>query len=161
MRLAALACAALLAASPAWAQPAPEASRHEAVAFGAAIGIDAQVTEALARIHGDLLRRTMAQNGKALDVDAPLVDELLMPSFTARRDQLTAVMLEPWARHFTAAELRLLRNFFASPLGQRYLALQPTIATETSQGVEDWSRRVFSNIVENETEELRARGLRF
>ena len=66
---------------------------------------------------------------------APLVDELLMPGFNARRDELTAVLLEPWARNFTVSELRLLRNFFASPLGQRYLSLQPTIASETAQGV--------------------------
>ena len=117
MRIAAIVLAALLLAPPAWAQPAPVTappgataeSRHAARALGEVIGIDAQVTDALA-------------------------DQLLMPGFTARRDELTAVLLEPWASNFTPAELRLLHGFFASPLGQRYLRLQPTLARQAAQG---------------------------
>lgn len=168
MLRAALVLAALLLAAPAWAQPAPNAppgataeSRHAARALGAVIGIDAQVTDALARIHLDLLARVMQQDGKGLDVAAPIVDQLLMPGFTARRDELTAVLLEPWASNFTPAELRLLHSFFASPLGQRYLRLQPMIARQAAQGVADWNQRVFNEIVENLSAELRARGLRF
>jgi hypothetical protein len=172
MRRAAIVLAALLAALPAWAQPAPatgpgappgttEESRHAARALGAVIGIDAQVRDALAAIHLDLLRRTMQRGGQGLDVAAPVVDQVLMPGFTARRDELTAVLLEPWASNFTPSELRLLHSFFASPLGQRYLRLQPTIAQQAAQGSEKWSQRVFSDIVENQTDELRARGLRF
>ena len=92
----------------------------------------------------------MQQGGEGLDVAAPVVDQLLMPGFTARRDELTAVLLEPWASNFTPAELRLLRGFFASPLGQRYLRLQPIIARQAAQGSEDWSKRVFSDIVESQ-----------
>jgi len=171
MRRAAILLAALLLAPAAWAQPVPagpnappgatEESRHAARALGAVIGINVQVTDALAAIHRDLLRRTMQQGGKELDVAAPIVDQLLMPGYTARRDELTAVLLEPWASNFTPAELRLLHSFFASPLGQRYLRLQPTIAQQAAQGSENWSQRVFSGIVESQAEELRARGLRF
>ena len=170
MRRAAIVLAALLLAVPASAQPAPgpnappgatAESRHAARALAAVIGIDAQVTEALARIHLDLLHRVMQQDGKGLDVAAPIVDQLLMPGFTDRRDELTAVLLEPWASNFTAAELRLLHSFFASPLGRRYLRLQPTIAQQAAQGVADWNQRVFNEIVENLSAELRARGLRF
>ena len=71
------------------------------------------------------------------------------------------MLLEPWASNFTPAELRLLHGFFASPLGQRYLRLQPTLARQAAQGSEDWSRRVFSDVVESQSIELRARGLRF
>jgi hypothetical protein len=172
LRCAAIALAALLAALPAWAQRVPatdpdappgatEESRQVARAFGAVIGIDAQVKDALAAIHLDLLHRTMQQGGEDLDVAAPVVDQLLMPGFTARRGELTAVLLEPWASNFTPAELRMLHSFFASPLGQRYLRLQPTIAQQAAQGSEKWSQRVFSEIVENQSDELRARGLRF
>jgi len=168
MRIAAIALFALLAASPAWAQPVPAAvpsgataeSRRAAHDLGPVIGIEAQVTDVLARIHLDLLRRTMAQNGKGVDVAAPIVDKLLMPGFTARAGELTTVLLEPWAANFTAGELRLLRSF-ASPLGQRYLRLQPTLANQAARGWEDWSQRVFLQIVENQSAELNARGLRF
>ena len=169
MRIAAFALLALLAAPSAWAQPAPVAappgataeSRRAAHELGAVIGIEAQVTDVLARIHLDLLRRTMAQNGKGVDVAAPIVDKLLMPGFIARADQLSAVLLEPWAANFTTGELRLLRSFFASPLGQRYLRLQPTLTSQATRGWEDWSQRVFRQIVENQSAELSARGLRF
>ena len=170
MRRAAIVLAALLLAAPAWAQPAPgpsvppganAESRHAARVLGAVIGLDAQVTDALARIHLDLLGRVMQQNGKGLDVAAPIVDQLLMPGFIARRDELTAVLLEPWASNFTPAELRLLHGFFASPLGRHYLRLQPAIADQAAQGVADWNQRVFTEIVENLSAELHARGLRF
>jgi hypothetical protein len=168
MRLAIVLLAALLLGAPAAAQPDPGAppgatadSRRAARALGEVTGIDAQLADAFAAIHSDLLRRVMQQGARDIDVAAPIVDTLLMPGFTARRDELEAALLEPWAANFTPGELRLLRSFFASPLGQRYLHLQATLASQAAERAKDWSDKVFRQIIEDQSDELLARGLRF
>jgi hypothetical protein len=165
MRIAAIALAALLLAAPAWAQSTPpgatDESRRLALELGGVIGIDAQVADVFASIHLDLVRGTMQQSGKGVDLATPIVDTLLMPGFTARRDELAAVLVEPWASNFNPGELRLLHSFFASPLGQRYLRLQPTLVRQATQGSDDWKQQVLRVIVQTHATELRARGLQF
>lgn len=144
--------------------PAPgatAASREAARALGDVIGIDTQVDAALARIHRDLLDRVIQRTGKDVDVASPIVERLLMPGFTAQRAELKAALLEPWASNFTAGDLRLLRSFFASPLGGRYLRLRPAIDREAAAAADQWSRRVFRDTTERNSIELEALGLRF
>ena len=148
--------------------PAPEAppgataeSREAARALGEVIGTADQVRDVLAEIRADLLTRTMRASSSWVDEATPVVDQLLMPGFTARRDELAGLLLEPWAARFTPRELRLLRSFFASPLGRHYLRVQPALSREAAQRWHGWSERVFRDIVDNRLDELRAHGVRF
>jgi hypothetical protein len=136
-------------------------SRDAALALGPAIGVAGQAADLLARIRMDLLRRTMQQSGKRVDEAAPIVDELLMPGFTEQAGGLNAALLEPWASNFSPGELRMLRSFFASPLGQRYLRLQPVLASQAVRESEEWSQRVFRQTIDRRMDELRARGVQF
>ena len=94
-------------------------------------------------------------------VATAVVDEILMPNFRARSGELVAEMMEPYVLNFTISDLKALRAFFGSPLGQKWLRTIPVARTQGEQAGLAWGQRVFQDSVDRHADELRARGLKF
>ena len=63
--------------------------------------------------------------------------------------------------NFTFTDLRALRNFYASPLGQKLLRTQPLVQQQGLQAGLAWGQKIFQDSVDRHADELRARGLKF
>jgi hypothetical protein len=90
----------------------------------------------------------------------PVVDELLMPDFVADATTLSNMIVEAWARAFTADELRNLRNFYNTPLGEKLLRTIPQLNQIINQNGQVWAQRVFTQVSQKYAEEFNKRGLK-
>jgi hypothetical protein len=115
----------------------------------------------LATMRTEMIRATVRASEMSEEAATAVVDEILMPNFRARGAELVAEMTEPYAVNFTISDLRALRAFFASPLGQKWLRTIPVARTQGEQAGLAWGQRVFQDSVDRHADELRARGLKF
>jgi hypothetical protein len=163
-------------AAPAWAQgtrPSGQAqgqgavaasleeNRREAAALAEAFDIPRQVEALVREARDEMIRATMAASGLPEAEAAAIVDEIMMPNFKARAQELVTEMIEPYAVNFTYSDLRALRAFYTSPLGQKLLRVTPLAQAQARAAGLAWGQRVFQESVDRHADELRARGLKF
>jgi hypothetical protein len=146
------------AAAP--APPSAEALR-EAKALTDVLGIPAQAKAVLAQIRGQVIQATIAASGKSVAEASAIADELMMPEFANKEQDLANALILPWANGFTPAEMRDLRTFYGTPLGKRLLATMPIVTQQTVQVGQEWMQKTFRDAVAKHADELRARGLKF
>ena len=163
----------LSAAIPAFAQPAPgtapapavtpevQAALTQARAMAEMLNVPQQVKTLIQGMRSQLVQATIQASGKSVEDAAKVVDEIMMPDFTAATPELTEAMLQPWANNFSAADLKGLQEFYSTPLGQKLLKTVPLVSQQVGQVVQGWSQRVFRTAVQKHQQELRERGLKF
>ena len=115
----------------------------------------------LGTMRSEMIRATMRASEMPETAATAVVDEILMPNFRARSGELVAEMMEPYVLNFTISDLKALRAFFGSPLGQKWLRTIPVARTQGEQAGLAWGQRVFQDSVDRHADELRARGLKF
>jgi len=142
-------------------QPGLDDNRREVRQIAEMLDIPRQAEALLIRMREEMIRATVKASTMAEDEAARIVDDILMPNFTARSAELTAAMMEPYAVNLTISDLRALRAFFASPLGQKWLRVQRLARTQGEEAGLAWGQRVFQDSVDRHVDELRARGLKF
>jgi hypothetical protein len=171
-RLAMLAAALLVAvslAAPLWAQtaaptpPAAEidaAKREAAAALVETAQLQTLATSTLLAMRSNLIGALLRSNPRlGPDRAAAVVDEVLMPDFRAQLGELVTAITMLYAAEFTTEELRALREFYASPLGQRVLRATPQLVVAGNRLGEAWARRVAEEALTRHAEELRRRGI--
>jgi hypothetical protein len=136
-------------------------NRREVRQLAEMLDIPAQAEALLVRMRTEMIRATIAASTLAEDEAARIVDDILMPNFTARSAELTAEMMEPYAVNLTISDLKALRAFFVSSLGQRWLRVQKLARAQGEEAGLAWGQRVFQDSVDRHVDELRARGLKF
>ena len=163
----------LVSAAPSFAQPAPGAAPAPAVtpevqaamvqarAMAEMLNVPQQVKTLLNAMRSQMVQATIQASGKSVEDAAKIVDEIMMPDFNAATPELTEAMLQPWANNFTAADLKGLQEFYATPLGTKLLKTVPLVSQQVGQVVQAWSQRVFRADVQKHQQELRDRGLKF
>ncbi len=162
--LASLVAAALAGAALAQGtRPAPgiDENRREVRQMVEVFDIMRQAEGMMATMRAEMIRATMRAGEMPEPVAAAVVDEILMPNFRARSGELVAEMMEPYAINFTISDLKALRAFFGSPLGQKWLRTIPVARGRGEQAGLAWGQRVFQDSVDRHADELRARGLKF
>lgn len=112
-------------------------------------------------MRAEMIRATIRAGEMPEPAAAAVVDEILMPNFRARSGELVAEMMEPYVLNFTISDLKALRAFFGSPLGQKWLRTIPVARAQGEQAGLAWGQRVFQDSVDRHADELRARGLKF
>ena len=140
--------------------PATEASRREARALGEKLGWETQVRGIINTLRTAMIVNLSQLNSKSPQEMQPVVDELLMPDFVADAATLSNMIVEAWARAFTADELRNLRNFYNTPLGEKLLRTIPQLNQIINQNGQMWAQRVFTQVTQKYTEEFNKRGLK-
>ena len=131
---AALAGAALAAATTAGAQPPPDAER---LALAHQIVQEIGGTEGLVRSLGSAMDAMAAQlptaDGAKAQADMAQMQAYVKERLTAYTPQLAAATEHVYARDFTAAQLRDIAAFYGTPTGRVMAAKMPEIARDSVQ----------------------------
>lgn len=146
------------AAAP--ASPATEASRREARALGDKLGWENQVRSIINTLRTAIVMNLAQLNGKPPQEIQPIVDDLLMPDFIGDSATLSNMIVEAWAAAFTAEELRNLRTFYNTPLGDKLLRTIPQLNVVINQAGQGWAQKHFQAVQQKYAEEFAKRGLK-
>jgi len=146
------------------AAPAPvvtEASRREARALGEKLGWEAQVRGIINTLRTAIIVNLAQTNGKAPQDMLSVVDDLMIPDFVGDERTLHGLIVEAWAGAFTDVELRNLRTFYNTPLGEKLLRTIPQLNTIINQAGQAWAQKVYQQSQAKHTDEFTKRGLKF
>lgn len=86
------------------------------------------------------------------------LDEFILPDLRAHVGAFTEETIAIWAGHLTVEEMRAMRDFHRSPLGQRMLEVQLRINAAINIAATAWAQRVVNTALARHRETLRARG---
>ena len=179
MRLITIALAALLllgasaqAQTPPAAPPAvspsataptpPSAEAHQAAAaLTEMIGVNRQSQQLVAVMRAQMVQMVVRTSGKTPEESTKIVDEVLMPDFTAQENELTTAIIDVWATSFSLEDLKGLLAFYTTPLGQRLIATLPQITQQGMAAGQNWGRSIYQTALQKHKDELIARGLKF
>jgi uncharacterized protein len=146
------------------AQPAPvitEASRREARALGEKLGWESQVRGIINTLRNAIIVSLAQANGKTPQDMIGVVDDLLIPEFVGDAPALHAMIVDAWAGAFTADELRNLRTFYNTPLGDKLLRTIPQLNNVINQSGQQWAQKVYQASQLKHGEEFTKRGVKF
>jgi hypothetical protein len=102
----------------------------------------------------------MAQKnpGKS-DQATQLVQDFIVPEFLGRLPELTDIITEIYASHFTVDDLHALEDFYRTPIGRKVLAEQPKIGVEINPYAIRWAQRAVADALRKHADEIKARGI--
>lgn len=159
------------------APPVPAASpeaHKEAAALTAMIGVDKQSQQLIGIMRNQMIQLVMRAGAKPPANDptkppelmkpedaAKIVDELLMPDFVTQQADLNNQIVDVWGNNFTVEDLKGLRAFYATPLGQKLIATLPAVTQQGMSAGQAWGQRVYQASIAKHKDALIARGLRF
>jgi hypothetical protein len=82
----------------------------------------------------------------------------LATELSAKRDELGKAMAEIYATNFTEQELRELIAFYKTPLGQKFLEMEPKSIAGSIAFMNDWANAFSNEVAAKFRSEMRARG---
>ncbi|MCX7380310.1 MAG: DUF2059 domain-containing protein [Alphaproteobacteria bacterium] len=155
--------------------PAASAAAHaEAAALTEMIGASKQTQQLISILRNQMIQLVMRAGAKppAGDPTKPaellkaedatkIVDEILMPDFVAQQADLNTQIIDVWAANFTVEDLKALRSFYATPLGQKLIATLPAVTQQGMSAGQAWGQRIYQASINKNKDALIARGLRF
>jgi hypothetical protein len=172
------ACAQTPPAAPA-APPAPvpaasPEAHKEAAALTEMIGVTKQSQQLIAIMRNQMIQLVMRAGAKPPANDptkpaelmkpedaAKIVDELLMPEFIAQQGELTNQIIDVWANNFSIEDLKGLRAFYNTPLGQKLIQTLPAVTQQGMSAGQAWGQRIYQAAIQKHKDALVAKGLRF
>ena len=89
-----------------------------------------------------------------------VMSAVIIKAASARVDEITDQMVQVYARHFSADELRQLTTFYRTPVGQKVLQTLPAVSQESMAIGQNWGRTVGAEMQSKVNEELRKRGIK-
>ena len=165
------------AAPPAPPPPVPAASpeaHREAAALVEMIGVNKQSQQLIGIMRNQMIQLVMRAGAKPPANDptkppelmkpedaAKIVDELLMPEFAAQQNDLANQIVDVWANNFSLDEIKGLRAFYNTPLGQKLIQTLPAVTQQGMAAGQGWGQRVYQAAIQKNKDALIARGLRF
>ena len=164
-------------AAPALPPPVPAASpelHKEAIALTSMIGVDKQSNQLIGIMRNQMIQLVMRAGAKPPASDptkppelmkgedaAKIVDDLLMPDFVVQQADLNTQIVDVWANNFSMDDLKGLRAFYATPLGQKLISTLPAVTQQGMSAGQAWGQRVYQAAINKNKDALIARGLRF
>jgi uncharacterized protein len=164
------------AAAPSWAQGAPPSALPPAAAVPAAppsaeargaaraltdmLGFDRQAQAMIQTMRAEMIQAVMRSNGKTPEEAVKVVDEVFMPDFTAQEPALLTALVDVWAATFTTQELKDLRAFYLTPLGQKLIASLPGMGQQGWAAGQAWFRTQYEEGLKKHATELSKRGIK-
>jgi hypothetical protein len=88
----------------------------------------------------------------------PKVPEQFWNDFRAgiHTDEMTAMLVPIYDKHFSEDEIRELNTFYQTPLGQKLLKELPNVTQESMNAGQDWGTRLGDKLMK----QLEAKGYR-
>jgi hypothetical protein len=165
--------AAAPAIPPPVAPASPEAHR-EAAALTEMIGVTKQSQQLISIMRNQMIQLVMRAGAKSPGGDptkpaemmkpddaSKIVDDLLMPEFGTQQAELTNQIIDVWASNFSLDDLKGLRAFYNTPLGQKLIQTLPAVTQQGMAAGQAWGQRVYQAAIQKHKDELIAKGLRF
>lgn len=166
--------AAPAAAIPPPVPPASLEAHKEAEALTEMIGVNKQAQQLIGIMRNQMIQLVMRAGAKPPAGDptkpaemlkpedaAKIVDEVMMADFIAQQNDLTTQIIDVWANNFSLEDLKGLRAFYATPLGQKLIATLPAVTQQGMSAGQAWGQRVYQASINKNKDALIARGLRF
>ncbi len=153
-----LAAGLILLSLPALAQPTQEA-RQAARELTQTIGSNSPSVQILEQLRDQLTAAIVRNTRKPQEEAAALVDELLMPELTSHAGELDDTIIDIYATNYSAEDMRALRQFYLTPLGQRVLKAAPSIGEQSFTAGRAWGSKVAREAIGNHADQLRERGV--
>jgi hypothetical protein len=151
------------AAIPAVPVPLPElpasqvAAAHDlVVASGMARSFEPMVPQLSDQII-PLLTRTRPELKQNLSV----VLAQLQPEFAKKGEQMVDVAARIYARHMSEQELKDAAAFFSSPVGKRYVSVQPALLDELVVAMQSWTQELSNFMMQRVHDEMKKKGQDF
>lgn len=79
--------------------------------------------------------------------------------FSNRKQEMIDKIAEMYAVELTVDELKELTRFYTSPVGAKFIAIQPKVAQQTMVLGQQWGRSIGREIDEEARRELKKRGV--
>jgi hypothetical protein len=160
---------ALVFAAPALAQapaatpaPAPTSAVTPAHLEAARdVVITSGISQSFESIYGEFrerVRQIVGTTRPEIQKDLNEVLDSLKPEADKKRDEITTVAAEIFARKMTEADLKEVAAFFKSPVGQRYNAFRPQAIDEIFTALQPWSLQTSNFLFDRFSQEMRKRG---
>lgn len=167
-----VALAAILGATPVWAQSQNEAPRRAVVMDiieGELAPETKELADKLVQITGtarlfDPLLPTIADEAKNSFIRAnpqmqlgiiAVVDNVAV-ELVSRRSELDDYLARVWASGFTNDEMRDLIEFYSTDTGQKFAKTQPKLLAVQTAAAEEWAKSVANELDQRVRQELRA-----
>lgn len=142
-------------------QPEPPAAqvaaaRQLVIASGMARSFEPMVPQLTQQIV-PLLTRTRPELKDNLQV----VIKQLEPEFTKKGEEMTDIAAKIYARRMTQDELEKAAAFFESPVGKKYVEVQPAMLDEVVVAMQTWTQSLSSFMMQRVHDEMKAKGQDF
>ncbi len=151
------------AAAPAPAKPVAKVpsdeARKEARALGDRLSFGIQTQNILVNVRNQIAVAFARGNQKPLDDMIKVVDEVIMPDLNGQSIEITNAIVDAWANTYTLDELKQLRAFYSSPIGDKLIRSQAVLNQEVTAFAQPWAQRIFQHALESRADELRVRGV--
>ncbi|CAH2604796.1 conserved exported protein of unknown function [Rhodovastum atsumiense] len=134
---------------------------REARALGELLSIPAQAQNFVGQIRNAVVNAAIRASGKSAEDAARIVDEIILPDFRAKLPEVEAMLVENLAAHYTVDDLRGMREFFSTPLGQRWLRGMPAVGRDETQRLQQLAQKLIRESTARHADALRARGVKF
>ena len=157
-RLAATSVALFMLASPVFAQQAQPSASHLAAAREVAISsgmtgaFDALTTPLITQLQ----RMSVTNPDVQKDLDQVAIQ--LKPEVEQKKQDLIDASARVIAAKMTEAELKEVAAFYKSPVGQKYVQLQPAILDDIVREMDIWTQRTAEFVMTRARQEMGKRG---
>ena len=148
------------APAPAPIQVSPDAHR-EAVALTEMIGAGKQAQQLVVIMRTQMIQTIMRSSNKPAEEAVKIVDEVLMPEFVSQLPELQTQIVDAWAANFTIDDMKGLRAFYNTPLGQKLIQSLPTVTQQGMAAGQSWGQRLYQTAITKHPADLEGRGVKF
>lgn len=146
---------------PATPEPEPSpgqmaAARDVIVASGMARSFIPMVPQLSEQI-GPMLTRTRPD----LTKDLTAVLDQLKPEFEKKTDEMIDIAARIFARRMSEDDLKQTAAFFNSPVGKKYVDLQPVVLDELVVSMQSWTQQLSNFMMQRVRDEMSKKGHKF
>lgn len=129
-----------------------------ALDFVKKVGTMTTYVQSIEITYQQILDRIRQMNGNDGDKAVKSFCELLKSELTKELDSLEVVLAHVYAEQFTAQELKQLKAFFITPVGQKMINLTTTIAQSFANKSVDFQQKMASIIMPKIQMEFKMQG---
>ncbi|WP_131194103.1 DUF2059 domain-containing protein [Lichenihabitans psoromatis] len=155
---------------PAFAQtatpaPVPDVSQPEPPASALAAARDVVVSSGMSRSFEPMVPQLTEQivpmltrTRPELTADLTVVLKDLQPEFVKDGEQMTDIAAHIYARRMSEQELKDTAAFFNSPVGKKYVDIQPAMLDELVVAMQSWTQKLSSIMMTRVRQEMIKKG---
>lgn len=140
--------------------PSPEAMKA-AKELTDLLGVPNQARGLMANFRAQMVAAAVRAGAKDQAAAVAAVDQVLMPGFLAHGQELTDLLVRPYAANFALSDLKDLIAFYRSPLGQRLINAMPAVTRDGLHAGQQLGAKLFKEEIAKHKDDLQARGMKF